>query len=75
MNLKLSFSWVGLVVFVLPMLINIAYVVFPLVGKPEQGTAVWHGIDIVEQVSRIAYLFAVTLLVSREPVRFRSIWL
>lgn len=36
MNLKVSFSWIGLVIFALPMLIN------------------------------IAYLFAVTLLVSRD---------
>ena len=35
MNLKLSFSWVGLAVFALPMLINIAYVLFPPAGKGE----------------------------------------
>lgn len=29
MNLKVSFSWIGLVIFALPMLINIAYVMFP----------------------------------------------
>lgn len=75
MNLKLSFSWIGLVVFALPMLINIAYAVFPPVGKTEQGAAVPHWIEIVEQVSRIAYLAAITLLVSREPFRFRSVWL
>ncbi len=74
MNLKLSFSWVGLVVFALPMLINIAYAVFPPVGKTEQGTAVPHWIEIVEQISRIAYLAAITLLVSREPIQFRSVW-
>ena len=68
MNLKLSFSWVGLVVFALPMLINIAYAVFPPVGKAEQGAVVPHWIEIVEQISRIAYLAAITLLVSREPI-------
>lgn len=75
MNLKLSFSWVGLVVFALPMLINIAYAVFPPVRKAEQGAAVPHWIEIVEQISRIAYLAAITLLVSREPIQFRSVWL
>lgn len=74
MNLKVSFSWIGLVVFALPMLINIAYAVFPPVGKAEQGAAVSHWIEIVEQISRIAYLFAVTLLVSRETLSFRSVW-
>ena len=73
MNLKVSFSWIGLVIFALPMLINIAYVMFPPAGKAEQTAAVTHWVEIVEQISRIAYLFAVTLLVSRENLRFRSV--
>ena len=74
MNLKVSFSWIGLLIFTLPMLINIAYVLFPPAGKAEQPAAVMHWIEIVEQISRIAYLFAVTLLVSRETLSFRSVW-
>lgn len=74
MNLKVSFSWIGLVIFALPMLINIAYVLFPPAGKAEQPAAVTHWIEIVEQISRIAYLFAVTLLVSWETLSFRSVW-
>ena len=74
MNLKVSFSWIGLVIFALPMLINIAYVLFPPAEKAEQPAAVTHWIEIVEQISRIAYLFAVTLLVSRETLSFRSVW-
>ena len=74
MNLKVSFSWIGLVIFALPMLINIAYVLFPPAGKAEQPAAITHWIEIVEQISRIAYLFAVTLLVSRETLSFRSVW-
>ena len=73
--MKLSFSRLGLVLFVLPMLINIAYVMFPPAGKAEQTAAVTHWVEIVEQVSRAAYLFAVTFLVSREPIEPRSIWL
>ena len=75
MNLKVSFSWIGLVIFALPMLINITYVMFPPAGKAEQPAAVTHWIEIVEQISRIAYLFAVTLLVSRDKLSFRSGWL
>ena len=55
------------------MLINIAYVMFPPAGKAEQTAAVTHWVEIVEQISRIAYLFAVTLLVSRENLSFRSV--
>lgn len=75
MNLKVSFSWIGLVVFALPLLINIAYAVFPPTGKAEQTATVTHWIEIVEQVSRIAYLFTITLFVSPKPIRLRSIWL
>ena len=74
MNLKVSFSWIGLVIFALPMLINIAYVMFPPAGKAEQSAAVTRWVEIVEQISRIAYLFAVMLLVSRENLSFRSVW-
>ena len=75
MNLKVSFSWIGLVVFALPMLINIVYAIFPPSGKAEQTAAVTHWIEMVEQISRMAYLLAITLLVSRNPVHFRSVWL
>ena len=75
MNLKVSFSWIGLVIFALPILINIVYVMFPPAGKAEQAAAVTHWVEIVEQISRIAYLFAVTLLVSRDKLGFRSGWL
>ena len=75
MNLKVAFSWVGLVVFALPMLINIAYVMFPPAGEAKPPAPVTHWVEIVEQVSRIAYLLAVTLLVSRRPVSWRSAWL
>ena len=75
MNLKVSFSWIGLVVFALPMLINIAYAIFPPSGKVEQTAAVARWIEVVEQTSRMAYLLAITLLVGRKPLHFRSAWL
>lgn len=75
MNLKLSFSWIGLAVFALPMIINIAYAVFPPAKKAEQIAAAARWIEIVEQISRIAYLAAITLLVSRKAVGIRSVWL
>ena len=74
MNLTVSFSWAGLVVFTLPMLINIAYALFPPVEKTEPA-AVTRWVELVEQGSRIAYLLAVTFLVSREPHTLRSVWL
>lgn len=74
MNLKISFSWVGLVVFALPMLINLAYAAFPPAGKAGSPTPVTRWVELVEQSSRIAYLLAVMLLVSRKPVRPQGVW-
>lgn len=75
MNLKLSFSYIGLIVFALPMIINIFYAVFPPVGEVTESSSAARWVEIVEKVSRIAYLFAVTLLVSNNPLNFRSAWL
>lgn len=75
MNLKLSFSYIGLIVFALPMIINIFYAVFPPVGEVTESSSAARWVEIVEKVSRIAYLFAVTLLVSKKPLNFRSAWL
>lgn len=75
MKLTLAFSWRGLVIFALPMLINIAYCAFPPSEKSAAAAPVPRWLELVEQVSRIAHLLAMTFLVSREPVRLRSAWL
>ncbi len=75
MNLRISFSWIGLVIFALPMLINIAYAAFPPVGKAGQTAPVTRWVETVEKVSRIAYLLAITFLVSGKAAGARSIWL
>lgn len=73
--MKLSFSWIGIVVFALPMLINIAYVIFPPVGAAKQSKGVMRWLDIVENISRIAYLVSISVLVSEKPVNPKSAWL
>lgn len=75
MNLTLSFCWEGLVIFALPMLINIAYVLLPPAGEAAPAAPAPRWLELVEQGSRIAYLLAVTFLVSREPHTLRSVWL
>ena len=54
MNLKVSFSWGGLVVFALPMLINLAYAAFPPAGKAEPPTPVTRWEELKEPRGRIA---------------------
>lgn len=56
MNLKVSFSWIGLVVFALPMLINIAYAIFPpkRKGGTDCGDAVLK--TVAMEIARISFL-------------------
>ena len=72
--MKLSFSWVGLVVFALPMLINIAYVLFPPTGEASSSKSVTRRVEITEAVSRIVCL-VLTFLVNKNPLKPKSIWL
>lgn len=67
--------WIGLVVFALPMLINIVYAAFPPAERKEPSAPVVHWVELVKQISRIAYLLAITLLVSTKPVNLRSVWI
>lgn len=73
--MKLSFSWVGLVVFALPMLINIAYVLFPPTGEASSSKSVTRRVEITEAVSRIVCLVLLTFLVNKNPLKPKSIWL
>ena len=73
--MKLSFSWIGLIVFALPMLINIAYVLLPPTDKAPHAAPVTRWVEYVEKGSRIAYLLAIVLLVNRLPVSWGSAWL
>lgn len=56
------------------MLISLVYAAFPPAGEPQPPAPVTRWVEIVEQASRIAYLLAVTFLVSRTPVSVRSTW-
>lgn len=73
--MKLSFSWIGLVVFSLPMLINIAYVLFPPTGEIPSSKSATRWVEIIEAVSRIVYFVLLTFLVSKNPLKSKSVWL
>lgn len=72
--MKLSFSWIGLAVFALPMLINIAYVIFPPAGEVPSSKSVTRWVEIIEAISRIAYLILLTFLVNKNPLNVKSVW-
>ncbi len=73
--MKLSFSFVGIIVFALPMFVNIAYVIFPPSGAFGSDKVVTRWVEIVESVSRIVYLILLTLLVDQKKLNTQSVWL
>lgn len=74
-HMKIGFSWLALVIFALPMLINIVYVILPPVNAPEHQAETNKIIEGVEQVTRILYLFILCFLVSQKQLNFKSPWL
>ena len=74
-NFKLGFSWIGLIIFILPMIINIIYAIFPpIANEISQGSANKY-IELVEQCTRILYMISLIILVSKKEIDFKSPWL
>lgn len=74
-NIKLGFSWIVLIVFLLPMLINIVYVILPPKNAPTTQQETNKILEIIEQSTRILYMLAIVFLVCKEKVDFTSIWM
>lgn len=69
---KIHFSWIGLVVFMIPMVINIFYVIFPPANVQEETpicNKIW---EYIEQGSRILYAVCMCGLVSIKAVSVKS---
>jgi hypothetical protein len=73
-NFRISFSWIGAIVFLLPMIINVIYAIFPPVNAAEPAK-VNKILEIIENATRILYLFALVLLVSKQKLDYKSPWL
>lgn len=74
MQLKWSFNWIGLVIFLLPMGINVFYVLFPPKNTPKDAPKGNQLLEVIEKVSRMLYLAAMAALVSGHPIALRSPW-
>lgn len=73
--MKVGFSWIGVIIFALPMLINIIYAIIPPVNAPKEPAQVNKIIEFVEQATRILYMLAVCFLVSQRKIDYSSFWL
>lgn len=72
---RIRFSWIGLIIFMLPMLINFVYFIFPPVNEPEEAETVNKTWEMIEQVTRVLYAVAICILVSKKEIDFKSPWL
>lgn len=75
MDLEFGFSWPGLVIFALPMLINIVYAIFPPANAPRETEKVSRFAEAVEQITRILYMLAICLFVSQSEIDCGSVWM
>lgn len=73
--MKVGFSWIGVIIFALPMLINIIYAIIPPVNAPKEPAQANKIIEFVEQTTRILYMLAVCFLVSQRKIDYGSFWL
>lgn len=73
--MKPGISWMGILIFILPMIINLIYTFFPPVNAPAEPAKVNKVIEFVEQLTRMLYLFAICFLVSERKIDYTSIWL
>lgn len=72
-NMRFGFSIWGLLIFILPMLINIVYVVLPPANVTQEAETN-KILEMVEQVTRILYAAAICILVSNQKINFKSVW-
>ena len=71
-GMKLKFSVIGLIIFLLPMLINVVYF---MVAPKEESKVESNGanvIEIIEHGSRILFAITICFLVSNKDVNFKS---
>ena len=73
--MRLGFSWEGLIIFMLPMFINIAYVIWPPVwGDMKVIQKKFPLLEGIEQSTRIAYVVLLCLYVNEQELVWTS-WL
>lgn len=75
MGVHFGFSVEGLIVFLLPMVINIFYVIFPPKQTEEAVSLKMPVLEAIEQGTRIAYAGAVCILVSNLKIDYTGAFL
>lgn len=74
MEMTFGFSIYGLVVFLLPMVVNICYAIWPPLVEIEGRPCPIKGMKQVEQITRILFAIVLCILVSKEKPSIHSLW-
>lgn len=72
---RFGFSWIAVIIFALPMVVNILWAMFPAANVEETPDSAKSVIEMIEQMTRILYLIALVFIVSSEKIEYRSVWL
>lgn len=72
LNMKIQFSWLGVIIFLLPMLINVVYFVMENNNATEEAICPYQWLVMIEQVTRILYAIAMCVLVSKRNIDWKS---
>jgi len=70
-----GFSWVGLIVFLLPMIINVFYVIFPPKSNGGEGDTQNKKFPILEAIehgTRITYAVVLWILISNQSLNYTN---
>lgn len=73
--MKFGVSLQGIVIFILPMIINIIYAIFPPVNALKETVQVNKIVELVEQATRILYMLAICFVISKKEIDYSSFWM
>lgn len=73
--MKFGVSLQGIIIFILPMIINIIYAIFPPVNAPKETVQVNKIAEFVEQATRILYMLAICFVISKKEIDYSSFWM
>lgn len=74
-DMKFKFSILGVIIFMLPMLINIVYFMVPTPDAPKVELTHYKWVEMVEQITRVLYAGVICILVSSQKINYKSIYL
>lgn len=74
-DFRFKFSVLGFIIFMIPMIINIVYMIFPPVNAADDTSNVNRAWEIIEHSTRILYAIAICVIVSDQKLNDKSIWL